>query len=86
MQAFIVRHKPTGKFLSAGYGTARKSEVLRKTKGHVWIDRDAAERSIGCAVDPRLKELYPKELHGGKKRDFEIKEFTLDLNAIAEGA
>lgn len=85
MQAFIVLHKPSGKFFTSSVVAKRKSEILRKTKGQVFNERDAAERSIGCATDPRLKSLYPAELHGAKKKDFVIAPLSVDLIAAIEG-
>ena len=85
MQAFIVLHKPTGKFFTSGVVAKRKSEVLRKTKGQVFNERAAAERSVNCAIDPRLKSLYPPALHGAKKKDFLIAPLSLDLVAAIKG-
>ena len=82
MQAFLVRHKPSGKFLTSL--ALKKTETLRKTKGTVFLSRDHAEAAVNIATEKRFVSLMPKELHGSKKSDFQIKEFALDLNAIME--
>lgn len=83
MQAFMILHKPSDKWVTRFFDAATKAQQLRSKSGSVFLSKEGAKNCINSYVDSRWKSEHHKELHNAKVRDFSIKEFVVDLADLA---